>query len=185
MPIELLLQRPAYMSKRHVSLEEVHAWAAEHGYHIPDDYARFITRYNGGTVKPYVFPQTHPDFQAHGGLMIVEELYDWDAALATSDFTTPQPERHLPPGYLAIGADLGEAAYIIMCISAGLIGQILVVEKRRYGIWGFEGHDVVGHVADSFTAFLELLQDPKSEGFYHDYWVYGDPDVAKAIRVIF
>lgn len=183
MPVKLLFQRPGYMSDRPVTEDEVAHWTGQHGATLPADYMRFITGYNGGTVKPYVFPQQHPWFTDDDSLMTLEELYDWETVLETSDFDVPQERRHLPPGFLAIGADLGERAYVIMCVKDGLIGQIFVVEKRRWGIWGFEGHDVLGHVSDSFTGFLALLRDADEASFYHGYWTDGNPDLNTAVAI--
>jgi hypothetical protein len=183
MPIELLLQRPSYMSQRQVSPEEIRDWASKRGYTIPDDYTRFIARWNGGTVKPYVFRQSHPDFQQDGGAMILDTLFDWDEALGASDCDLPQSQRHLPQGYLAIGSDLGGGAYVTMCIGAGSVGQICVAERRRYGIWGFEDLDRLAYVAESFTAFLGALHEPKTGDFYNGYWTDHNPDLETAIAI--
>lgn len=82
----------------------IEAWERQTGLRLPDDYRRFMLRYNGGRPFPSVFRHTWSEGDEMASAeTYLEPLYDrghlvtWNAELG----------NRLPPDTLTIGADPG------------------------------------------------------------------------------
>jgi hypothetical protein len=141
------------------------AW--EHGANqrLPDDYRRFMLRYNGGRPYPNMFRHTalDPDGFASPSEAFVDPFYDWKRVESWSG----ELANRLPPKCLAIGADPG-LLEIVLSLRDEDHGAIFSW-VRNWGVWGSAENSYLCAQAASFAAFVAALFDDDAQSG-HAFW---------------
>jgi hypothetical protein len=152
---------------RTVSASALSAWEMATGYHLPEDYRRFLLTYNGGVVRPWIFRHDHRDVKHEEDReALLDYLYDWQDVIGMSELSVPRSQSAQPPHHIVIGQDPGGAG-VLLSLDPATYGRIYYW-LRVLLTWGEPPNDTLGHVADSFTGFLNTLFDDGKTG--HPYW---------------
>jgi hypothetical protein len=130
-------------------------WEQETGLRLPDDYRRFLIRYNGGRPYPNLFRHSARDADGAQNPTehFVDPLYGWDRVVPWSS----ELANRLPPGSLAIGADPG-LLEIVLSLRPEDHGAIYSWLRNR-AAWGSAENSYLCPQASSFSAFVASLSD--------------------------
>lgn len=133
----------------------VSRWEQESGLRLPDDYRRFVIRYDGGRPYPNMFKHTALDDQGSENPSdhLVDPLYRWDHVVTWSR----QLGNRLPPECFAIGADPG-LLEIVLSLRAEDYGAVHSWVRNR-AVWGSPENSYLCPQAPSFSAFVAALSD--------------------------
>lgn len=166
--VELIkIVRRSFQADRRVTDSEITEWEQDNGLILPDDYRRFLLKWNGGTVSPYGFwPEA--DEAKREEPVLVELLLDWDEVLDESQLEEDPSDRTTPPQHLAI-AFLGGSTDLMLSLDPDSHGRIRTWPRNLVQAWGDAGNDELGDVCKSFTDFLDLLRNGTTD-LYHGFW---------------
>ena len=151
-------------AKRRPSARRIAAVEAALGAALPDDYKAFLARHDGARPEPNIFRISDTNSAGVNGFIPAAELLKERALLADE----------LLPGAVPIAWAEG--------------GNYVVLEPGRGGavsFWDHEEPEGLTPLAESFSAFLELLQpfDASSvelkPGQVQSAWI--DPDFLKSL----
>lgn len=133
----------------------VSRWELESGLGLPDDYRRFVIRYDGGRPYPNMFKHTALDDQGaqNPSDHLVDPLYSWDRVVTWSG----ELGNRLPPKCLAIGADPG-LLEIVLSLRAEDYGAVYSWVRNR-AVWGSAENSYLCRQAPSFGGFVAALSD--------------------------
>jgi hypothetical protein len=132
---------------------------------LPDDYRRFMLRYNGGRPYPNMFKHTarDPDGFESASEAFLDPLYDWQGVVSWSN----ELANRLPPNCLAIGADPG-LLEIVLSLRSEDHGTVFSW-VRNWGAWGSAENSYLCPQAPSFSEFVASLFDDGAKSG-HAFW---------------
>lgn len=144
-----------------VPTSAIEAWEQQETLSLPDDYRRFMLRYNGGRVYPRLFRTAAAlsrmlgPHQPTDNLAQVDPIYDW--AYVEAHWRGEVYGRGVPPCHLAIAGTPG-SIQVLMALTADRYGRIYVWHHTTEP-WGTDADCWVWPQADSFSQFLDGLFD--------------------------
>lgn len=146
-------------------------WEQATEIRLPEDYRRFILKFNGGSVYPRMFRFT---VSGEGGFSseqeeLLDRIYRWDLVQANACTYGAA----LPTGFLLVAETPG-AIEILLSVSKEHFGVIFAWSRTSH-IWGGDTNSAIWRVADNFSDFLGGLYDDAETSDY-DAWylpVYG------------
>ena len=154
--------------------ELINEWEAENELNLPDDYKKFMVKYNGGILYPLIFNHNIPLELWPSGeeLLYLDSLHPWDyGALLWRDESQSYPR---PKNTLEIGSDPGGIG-VILSLQAQSYGQIFL--NLSFAVPG-DGEPKLRnyHLANSFREFVfeKLYETSDREGY--DYWYSSDAE---------
>lgn len=147
--------------------QEIKDWEKRTGYALPDDYRRFMLKFNGG--RPYpgliryavpinIYPSTEPT-------TILSIINDWDFLIGEREGT--DFGHAIPPHMLPIATDPGGLTFLLSLRSEDH-GSVHCWMTST-DIWATDRNTRTWPQADSFTALLDSLFDDE-DGISYDYW---------------
>lgn len=141
------------------------AWEQANEIRLPEDYRRFILKFNGGSVYPRIFKFTVSDQTGVSSDQeeLLDRLYRWDV-VQTNARTY---KSALPSGYLLVAETPGPIE-ILLSVSQAHFGAIFAWSRTSH-VWGGEDNSLIWPVADSFSDFLSSLYDD-AEASDYDAW---------------
>lgn len=169
MPRNFQFTRRSYHSPDGVDAAALAVWERMTGQALPEDYRRFLSRTNGGLLRPYYFVAEVDTPWVHEREHTLDQMFDWRTVLRDSQLDIVKASRNTPPGFLAIGATVGEL-YVMLSLARADHGAVALWIKDLFNPWGEGPNDVVTPVAPSFSAFLDMLHTPEPDETYHPYW---------------
>ena len=143
-----------------LALERLQAAVAALRVQLPEDYVRFMLRYNGGRPKPSGFDVRWVDRQAVG--------QDWRTSSLSMLFPVADPPAdslvrmnqltfagRVPADTLAIGSDAG-GNLLLLALGGPWVGKVLFwVKDHEVESGQLPGYENVGLIADNFTDLLD------------------------------
>jgi hypothetical protein len=140
-------------------------WEQANKFRLPEDYRRFILKFNGGSVYPRIFSFT---VSGEGGVSseqeeLLDRIYSWDLVLANACTY----KAALPTGYLVVAETPG-VIEILLSVSQEQFGAIFAWSRTSH-VWGGDTNNAIWRVANSFSDFLACLYD-SAEASDYDAW---------------
>ena len=144
------------------ALPAVERWEQREGIKLPEDYRKFILKYNGGKVYPRLFRNPFPEnaLSVWSPELMLSSLYWWDYVESHWRGET-YGKQSVPPGHLLIGDDPG-GVEIILAVDGPKRGTVSVWNHSTCR-FGTDSNTDFYWVADSFFAFLALLFDDDAQ----------------------
>lgn len=148
---------------------DIARWERETGHKVPDDYRRFMLRFNGGRVYPRLFRYTVPleRYPSNEPVTMIESFYSWTDG--QEYLRGEMYGRGTPPDMLFIGGDPG-GLEVLLSLRPSDWGQVFCWPHTT-NIWGIEGNSEIWHQADSFEAFIDSLFDGSDRSDYSAWHV--------------
>ena len=161
---------------------DMEAWEQSLGISLPADYREFMLTFNGGSLRPFAFDLSIPDWDFTDKVHALNYLFDWKEVGKRSQWRMEPPLRNIPPDRLAIGSTISELT-LTLSTDSGRFGAIDAWLRDTFNVWGEGGNTRVLPVAPSFSAFLAMLHD--SADTYHHFWVDfdGDGEIARQVTL--
>jgi hypothetical protein len=158
--------------------EAIAAWEDSSSLRLPDNYRRFMTRYNGGQVYPLTFRHTAKEpFDAPNPTEhFLDPVNDWDRVLTWS----AELGDRLPEATLVIGRDPG-VIEVVLSLREEDHGHVYSWVRNFGGRWSSPENDYLCLQAPSFRAFIEGLFD-EEDRIGHEYWDM-QPGTSEALRL--
>lgn len=143
--------------------EDIKVWETNAGKKLPDDYRRFMLKFNGGRVYPSLLRHNVTSYSAEP--TILEYFYSWDDVVRHANMEVYFSGT--PEGFLIIGGDPG-GLEVLLSYRDEDAGKIFCWYHTTTS-WGTEDNKVVWHQAESFSELLASLYDDESETS-HQHW---------------
>ncbi|MEM1199259.1 MAG: SMI1/KNR4 family protein [Pseudomonadota bacterium] len=138
-------------------------WEARAGKTLPDDYRRFMLKFNGGRLYPSLLRHNVTHYSSEPTLL--EYFYSWDEVIRHANkevYFSGTPE-----GFLIIGGDPGGLEILLSCRDEDQ-GQIFCWYHTTVP-WGTDDNAQVWHQAGSFSELLASLYEDESKTS-HQHW---------------
>lgn len=155
--------------------QSVTCWETSSKIRLPDDYRRFMLRFNGGSVYPRFFELCLTDGGelTHQQEELLDRIYQWDDVLSiSSSYGAAIPSSSL------IVAETPGPFEVLLSTAPASFGAIFAWE-RTLNKWGTDGNEKTHRLADSFTEFLGRLSDNEELSDYEEWYL---PVYASLIR---
>jgi hypothetical protein len=147
------------------------------GVALPADYRSFLSKCNGGSLRPFAFDLRIPGWTFDETVHAVDYFYEAGEIAQRSQVDLAPARRNIPPGRIAIGDTVSELA-LTLDVTPARHGSVDVWVFDSFNTWGAGANRIVVPLADSFTAFLHMLHD--SPDVYSSFWADFDGEGGKA-----
>lgn len=152
-------------------LAEIEAWERREGLKLPEDYRRFMLRYNGGRVYPRLFRteavlvRMLGPYEPTSELTHVDPIYDW--ATVESHWRGETYREGVPPRHLVIAGTPG-SIQVLMALTAEGWGRIYTWIHSTDS-WGTDRNTRTWSIAESFSQFLDGLFDDENGSDFRNW----------------
>lgn len=146
-------------------------WEQTNNVRLPEDYRRFILKFNGGSVYPRMFKITvsFGDADSSEQEEMLDRIYRWDTVQANAQ----SYKSAIPSGFLLVAETPG-AIEILLSVSQEHFGAVFAWSRTTH-VWGTDTNSVIWRLADNFSYFLSHLYDDAEASDYESWClpVYG------------
>jgi hypothetical protein len=148
---------------------DIAAWERRTGFHLPDEYRKFLLKFNGGSVYPRLFKHSiSPDIlPSISPEEFVDRIYRWDQVEALNN--GQGYGQGIPPKCLNIAETPGPLEILLSCDESdfGMIyGWI-----RSSNPWGTGTNKEKYLLAADFSIFLKMLYDDEEKTDYEGWFI--------------
>lgn len=148
----------------------IETWENREGVQLPDDYRRFMLKFNGGRVYPRKFkhnlgPINLGPFVDDSGETYVDLIFSW--ASVESHWRGETYGDGVPPNHLVIADDPG-GINLLLSTATESRGRIFAWPHST-DKWGTDRNTKIYTQSESFSAFLESLYDDADQSDYVDW----------------
>lgn len=155
-----------FQSGQAVTLADIEALEISCNWRLPPDYKSFLLKCNGGSVRPFAFELDIPGFPFEK-IHALNYFYEAREIREHSQLNVQQNLRNIPPGRLAIGTTVSELTVTLNTTEQDS-GKVEAWVRDIFNVWGEGANSTIVPLADSFTAFVQLLHDAPEA--YSSFW---------------
>jgi len=142
-------------------------WENSTGRKLPEDYKKFMSRYDGGRIFPLIFDRKiPPDVYSMGAPeTFLNMFYPWETVAGI--WNGEIFDKRTPPDFIVIGSSPGSVE-VVLSLANETYGKIFLWLHSQSD-WGACNNNHVWPQEESFRAFVESLYENDGEEGY-DYW---------------
>ncbi len=146
---------------------DIEKWESDNNIQLPDDYRRFMIKFNGGRVYPCTFKYAVPveRYIFSKPETFCDPIFRWSSV--EKNWNGEVYGEGCPPGMLTVARDPG-GIIVLLSVRKEDYGKIYVWPHSSYK-WGDEDNRDMWLQANSFSEFLDSLYDDEEKNGY-DYW---------------
>jgi hypothetical protein len=150
---------------------EIAAWERREGLSLPEDYRRFMLRYNGGRVYPRLFRTEAAlvgmlgPHEPTSDVTYVDPIFSW--ATVEAHWRGEIYGRGVPPRHLVFAGTPG-AIQLLMALTPENRGRVYTWIHST-DIWGTDRNTRIWPHAESFSRFLDGLFDDDDRSDFEDW----------------
>jgi hypothetical protein len=142
-------------------------WEKSTGRKLPEDYKKFMSKYDGGRIYPLIFDRKIPleVYSMGTSETFLNMFYPWQTVAGI--WNGEMFADRTPPDFVVVGSSPG-GVEVLLSLADETHGQIFLW-LHSPSDWGTGDNKHVWRQEDSFRAFVEsLYENEEEEG--HEYW---------------